>query len=91
MCVSASVRQRLQHVAEVAAVGGHGRVVGAKRRLADRQHPLILFSCPFQARPAVGMDAPQPTAGYPLGHPGRTTVQDGHRLSLKGFPSLPPT
>jgi hypothetical protein len=50
-------------------IAGHGRVVGAKRRLADRQRPLILFSCPFQPRQAVGMDAPKPTAGHPLGHP----------------------
>jgi hypothetical protein len=50
-------------------IAGHGRVAGAKRRLADRQRPLILFSCPFQTRQAVGMDAPEPTAGHPLGHP----------------------
>jgi hypothetical protein len=50
-------------------IAGHGRVVGAKRRLADRQRPLILSSCTFQARQAVGMDAPEPTAGHPLGHP----------------------
>ena len=35
-------------------IAGPGRVVGAKRRLADRQRPLILFSCPFQTRQAVG-------------------------------------
>jgi hypothetical protein len=50
-------------------IAGHSRGVGAKRRLADRQRPLILFSRTFQARQAVGMDAPQPTAGHPLGHP----------------------
>ena len=59
----------LQHAAEVVAVGGHGRVVGARRRLPDRKRPLILFSCTYQARPAVGMDTPEPTAGHPLGHP----------------------
>jgi hypothetical protein len=46
-------------------------VVGATGRLADRQRPLILFSCTFQPRQAVGMDAPEPTAGHPLGHPPR--------------------
>jgi len=50
-------------------IAGHGRVVGAKRRLADRQRPLILLSRTFQARQAVGMDAPEPTAGHPRGHP----------------------
>src|SRR5215218_5405024 len=50
-------------------IAGHGRGVGAKRRLADRQRPLILLSCTFQARQAVGMDAPEPLAGHPFGHP----------------------
>jgi hypothetical protein len=58
-----STRPRL--LCRVATVGWSG----AKGRLTDRQRPLILFSCPFQTRQAVGMDAPKPTAGHPLGHP----------------------
>ena len=58
-----------KHGVEVVAPGGHGRVVGAKGRLPDFKRPLNLFSCTFQTRQAVGMDAPEPTAGHPLGHP----------------------
>ena len=57
-----------KHDLEVAADSGHGRVVGAKRRLADRQRPLILFSRTFQAGLAVGWTLER-TVGHPLGHP----------------------
>jgi hypothetical protein len=39
-----------QHAVEVPVMGHCVRGVGAKGRLADRQRPLILFSCTFQAR-----------------------------------------
>ena len=62
------VLEDLEHDLEVAADSGHGQVVRARRRLADCQRPLILFSRTLQPRLAAGTDAPEPTAGHPLGH-----------------------
>jgi len=40
-------------------------VAGAKGRLADRQRPLILFSCPFQTWQAVGkVSRPRPASSH---------------------------
>jgi hypothetical protein len=38
----------LKHAREVAAVGGYGRVVGAKGRFANRQRPLQLHPSTLQ-------------------------------------------
>jgi hypothetical protein len=70
------------HACELVAQGGHGRVVGAKGRLADRQRPLILFSCTFPARLAVGWTLP---SGRPDSRPrwtpwlGRLDGASGHQ------------
>ena len=42
------VLEGLKHDVEVAADSRPRSVIGAKRRLADRQRPLILFSCTYQ-------------------------------------------
>ena len=66
-----------KHGVEVVADRGHVQVVGAKGRLPDLKRPLILFSCTFQTRQAVGMDAPEPTARH-HSDTARTAVQGGH-------------
>jgi hypothetical protein len=67
----------LKHAVEVAAHGGHVQVVGAKGRPAARQRPLILFSCTFPARLAVGTHATEPRARHRLGHlPGPPSNMD---------------
>jgi hypothetical protein len=65
------VLEDLEHDLEVAADSGHGQVVRARRRLADCQRPLILFSRTLQPRLAAGTDAPEPTAGHPPGQPSK--------------------
>jgi hypothetical protein len=80
----------LQHAAEIAADRGHGRVVGAEGRLADRQRPLLLFFSTFPARQAVGMDAPsRRPGGTPTRTPGRTAAQGGLSCSSFVLPANP--
>jgi hypothetical protein len=71
------VLEGLKHDVEVAADSRPRSVIGAKRRLAARQRPLILFSCTYQhdRRSEWTLPSRRPDTTRT---PARTAVQDGH-------------